>query len=273
MEKPIFELKDIYFSYLGRFPGLNNLNLSIFKGSKIVLMGANGSGKSTLLSLLDAIIFPDKGKIDFLGNELRESTFNDEIFTHDFRSKVGFVFQNPDIQLFCPTVKEDITFGPLQLGISASDIKNRLDRLVSIFHIEHLLERAPYQLSIGEKKKVALASVLAIDTEVLLLDEPTAGLDPQTTRNIIDIILEENQAGKTIITATHDLHIVEEISDIIHVFGPQKNIIRSDQPSRVLSDDQFLRENNLVHIHRHKHGDKVHVHAHRHLEHHNDHNN
>ncbi len=269
MEKPVFELKEVSFSYLGRFPALNNLNLSISQGSKVVLMGANGSGKSTLLSLLDAIIFPDKGSLEFFGSELKEQKFSEDKFVRNFRKNVGFVFQNPDVQLFCPTVKEDIIFGPLQLGVSAQEARDRLERLVSIFHIGDLLERAPHQLSIGEKRKVALASVLAVDSQILLLDEPTAGLDPQTTRDIIDIILNENASGKTIITATHDLHIIAEISDRVHVFGSGKNIIRSDEPLKILSDEQFLQENNLVHIHRHKHGAEVHLHAHHHLDHHN----
>jgi len=269
MEKPIFELKNVSFSYLKRFLALNNLNFSISKGSKVVLMGANGSGKSTLLSILDSIIFPDKGSVEFMGKELKESDFMEHKFSQNFRKRVGFVFQNPDIQLFCPTVKEDIVFGPLQLGVSNAEIKKRLEKLVSVFNIGHLLDRAPYQLSIGEKRKVALASVLAIDTEVLLLDEPTAGLDPQTTRSIIDIILEENAAGKTIVTATHDLHIVAEISDTVHVFGGVKNIVRSGEPAKILSDEEFLHEHNLVHIHRHKHGGEMHTHEHRHLDHHN----
>ena len=268
MAKTIFELKDIYYSYLGKIPALCGVDLVIEEGSKLAVVGANGTGKSTLLAMLDGLIFPDKGILKAFGRGLDEAALNDTGFSRTFRKKVGFVFQNPEVQLFCPTVKEDIIFGPLHLGVSHSEIKNRLDKLSDDFRIGDLLERSPHQLSIGEKKKVSLASVLAIQPEVLLLDEPTAGLDPQTTRDIIDILIAENQAGKTIITATHDLHIIDEIADVVHVFGAQKKIIRSASPKDLLSDEPFLMAHNLVHIHSHRHKDKLHIHLHQHLEHH-----
>ena len=268
MAKLLFELKGVYFSYFGKIPALCGVDLTIEEGSKTALIGANGTGKSTLLTILDALLFPDKGVMKAFDKELKESALNDVSFSRFFRSKVGFVFQNADVQLFCPTVKEDIVFGPLQLGIPQDEIKKRLDRLTIDLKIAHLLERSPHQLSIGEKKKVAIASVLAINPDVLLLDEPTAGLDPQTSRHIIDIILAENKSGKTIITATHDLHIIEEIADFVHVFGADKNIVRSGRTCDILSDQKLLQENNLIHIHSHRHKDTIHVHPHQHLEHH-----
>jgi cobalt/nickel transport system ATP-binding protein len=227
-------------------------------------MGANGTGKSTLLQMLDGLIFPDRGFIAGFGRELKEGLFGEEGFTRFFRGTVGFVFQNPEAQLFCPTVKEDIMFGPLQLGVDQKEAQRRLDKLAEIFAIGHLLERAPHQLSIGEKRKAALASTLAVEPEVLLLDEPTAGLDPLTTRHIIDIILRANEEGKTIITSTHDVHIVQEISDRVCVFGRGKNIVKDVSPDDILSDEKFLTENNLIHIHRHRHNGAVHVHPHLH---------
>ncbi|MDD4953865.1 MAG: ABC transporter ATP-binding protein [Candidatus Omnitrophica bacterium] len=268
MAKSIFELREAYFSYPGKIPALCGINLDIEEGSRVAIIGSNGTGKSTLLLMLDALLFPHKGTIKFLGKELKEALFNDPGFTRSFRSRVGFVFQNSDIQLFCPTVKEDIIFGPLQLGISQEQINRRLDKIIGIFNIAHLLPRPGHRLSAGEKKKVALASVLIIEPQVLLLDEPTAGLDPQTIRNIIDIILEFNQTGKTIITATHDLHIVEEIAGSVHILGRDKNIIRTGAPVQILSDQDFLRENNLTHIHSHRHQDTIHTHPHLHTEHH-----
>lgn len=268
MEEILFELKQVHFSYLGKIPALCGVDLRIARGDKVGIIGANGTGKSTLLAMLDALLFPDRGTIRAFGRELRESVFGDADFSKSFRARVGFVFQNPDVQLFCPTVKDDIVFGPLQLGFGSETIKKRLDELVSTFSLAHLLERSPHQLSIGEKKKVAIASVLAIDPEILLLDEPTAGLDPQTTRDIIDNILTQNHSGRTVITATHDLHIIEEIADTIHVFGREKKIIRSASPYEIISDSAFLQEHNLVHVHRHRHKDKVHTHPHPHLEHH-----
>jgi cobalt/nickel transport system ATP-binding protein len=218
--------------------------------------------------MLDALIFPDEGTITAFGKEIRETLFNDEEFSRFFRSKVGFVFQNPDVQLFCPTVKEDIVFGPLQLGVPAERIRNRFEELVAAFGLEELLRRSPHQLSVGEKRKVTIASVLAAEPQVLLLDEPTAGLDPATSRQIVDIVACAHMEGRTVVTATHDLHILEEISDIIYCFGKDKKISRYGTPTEVLQDRNFLEENNLVHIHSHRHKDKVHVHPHEHLDHH-----
>ncbi len=270
MKPPVFELRHVHFSYLGKFPALRGIDLRVEKGEKVALIGANGTGKSTLLTLLDGLIFPDSGSLKAFGNELDENAFSDDPFSMDFRSRVGFVFQNPDIQLFCPTVEEDIAFGPLNLGVPAPAVRGRIEKLTSLLAIRGLLNRSPHQLSLGEKRKAAIASVLAMDPEVILLDEPTAGLDPLTTHHIISLIREAGDRGKTIITATHDLHIVPEIADTVHVFDPDKRIIRSGKAMDVLSDSDLLMKNNLVHFHSHSHGEKVHAHPHTHLDHHAD---
>ncbi len=268
MRNPLFSLKNVWFSYLGKFPALAAVDIDIEAGQKVSVIGANGSGKSTLLHLLDGLIFADSGAVSFCAKELNEKNFNDPEFSRDFRRKVGFVFQNPDVQLFCPTVKEDIIFGPLQLGFDKNEIKKRLEKLITILGIAGLLDRSPNQLSIGEKRKVALASTLIIGPDILILDEPTAGLDPLTSRHIIDLLIDENISGKTIITSTHDLHIVEEISDMVYVFGQERRIVKFGRPDSILNDANLLSENNLAHIHSHRHKDKVHVHPHVHLEHH-----
>jgi len=268
MNNSVFELKDVHFSYLGKYPALCGIDITIKQGEKISVIGANGSGKSTLLHVLDGLIFPEKGAIKVFGEELKESAFNDDTYSKCFRKKIGLVFQNPDVQLFCPTVKEDIIFGPLQLGMGKEEIKNRLEELVLILGIKDLLQRSPHQLSIGEKRKVAIASTLIINPAVLILDEPTAGLDPLTTQHIIDLLVQANTSGTTIITSTHDLHIVEEISDTVYVFSQEKKIVKHGSPDEILKDSQLLQANNLVHIHSHGHKDKVHAHPHQHLDHH-----
>jgi len=261
MSEIVFELRDVYFSYFGKIPALQGISLSIERGQKIAIIGANGSGKTTLLHLLDGLIFANKGYVKFFGKELNEKSFNDKEFSRFFRQTVGLVFQNPDVQLFCPTVREDILFGPLQLGLGQEEIKKNFEKLVSILNIKDLLDRSPHQLSIGEKHKVAIASVLIINPEILLLDEPTAGLDPLTTRNIIDLLSQEG-VNKTIVTATHDLDIVEEVDDFVYVFSPDKKIIKSGQTDEILKDTGLLQENNLVYLHSHRHKDKIHVHSH-----------
>ena len=227
---------------------------------ELLIQANHGSGKSTLLHMLDGLIFPDQGTIKSFGNDIKESVFNDENFSKNFRRKVGLVFQNPDVQLFCPTAKEDIIFGPLQLGIKKKEIENRLEELAGILNLKGLLDRPPHRLSIGEKRKVALASTLIINPDVLILDEPTAGLDPLTTRHIIDLLIQANGSGKTIVISTHDLHVAKEISDMIYVFSPEKTIVKSGKPEEILNDGQLLHDNNLIHSH--KHEDKTHIYPH-----------
>jgi cobalt/nickel transport system ATP-binding protein len=253
MGKLLYSLTDVSYSYAGGISALRNLSMTIREGERVAVIGANGTGKSTLLTLLDALVFPTRGAMELGGNKITERTMRDEKVQREFRKRVGFVFQNPDVQLFCPTVREDILFGPLQLGVPNEEIRKRFADVTARLRIGPLVDRAPHQLSIGEKKKVAIASVLAIDPEILLLDEPTAGLDPQTTRDIIDVIEREHDSGKTVVMATHDLHIVEEIADTVYVFGPEKNIIRSGSAEEILTDHAFLKAHNLMHVHVHRH--------------------
>jgi cobalt/nickel transport system ATP-binding protein len=264
MSEPLFSLKDVDYSYPGGIPALNGITLSIRQGERAAIIGANGTGKSTLLMILDALVFAGSGSVHAWGRLLNARTMNDPAWQREFRIRVGYVFQNPDVQLFCPTVREDIVFGPLQFGIPKDEIRTRLDAVAERMQIGPLLDRSPHQLSIGEKKKVAIATVLIIEPQVLLLDEPTSGLDPQTTRDIIAVIDEYHQSGKTVVMATHDLHIVEEIADVVHVLGKNRTLVRTGAPDEILSDQNFLRENNLmhIHVHRHKHTGRSHIHAH-----------
>lgn len=268
MDEVIFKLERVYYSYLFKFPALCGVDIQLKKGERVSVIGANGTGKSTLLQMFDGLIFPTQGKIYAFNTELNESIFNNEAFSLNFRKRVGFVFQNPEVQLFSPTVREDIFFGPLQLGMTGKEINKRVDKIISDLDIENLLDRAPYQLSIGEKRKVAIASVLAIDPEVIILDEPTAGLDPLTTRHIIDWLIQAGDSGKTVITSTHDLHIVKEIADSVYVFSREKRIVKFGSPDIILNDIQLLKDNNLTHIHAHRHEGHSHVHPHQHMDHH-----
>jgi cobalt/nickel transport system ATP-binding protein len=262
MDEPVFSLTNVNYSYPGNIRALQGISLSICKGDRVAIIGANGTGKSTLLTVLDALVFPQEGTVQAFGRELTERAMNDADFQRFFRKKVGFVFQNPDIQLFCPTVREDVLFGPLQLGVPKDEIVRRFDKVADRLRIGHLLDRSPHQLSIGEKKKAAIASVLVIEPEFLLLDEPTAGLDPQTIRDIIAVVNEFHENRRTVVMATHDLHLVEEIADTIHVFGADRSIIRTGKPEEILADQEFLRNNNLIHVHVHRHLHLHHSHPH-----------
>lgn len=260
----IYELKNVSYSYLGRFLAVKGINLTVKNGERIALLGANGSGKSTLLLILAGLIFPDGGAVKFSGEELSEDNFANAPFQKKFRNRVGIVFQNSDIQLFNSNVEEEILFGLMQLGLSKEECSRRLKEYMALMDIENLKDRHPQNLSIGEKKRVAIASVLAMEPGIILLDEPTSGLDPRTSRHLIDAICAFAQKGCTTITSTQDIHIVSEIADRVIVMGEGRNIARDGSAEEVLQDSAFLEQHNLVHVHKHKHKDVAHVHSHQH---------
>ena len=260
----LYEVSNVSYSYLGRFPALNGINLSVDRGEKIVFLGANGSGKSTLLLFLAGLVFSKEGFVKFMGKPLTEESFAEPDFFKFFRSRVGIVFQNSDVQLFNSTVGEEMLFGLVQLGLSKSEIDERAKKYASIMEINHLVNRHPQYLSIGEKKRVAIASVLAMEPEVILLDEPTAGLDPRTTRHLIDTISDLSQKGYTVITATQDIHIASELADRAIVLSEEKAIAQDRAIGEVLQDKEFLIKHNLIHVHAHRHDGTTHVHPHEH---------
>lgn len=268
MADSIYALHEVSHRYLGRFPALDSLSLEIREGERLALAGANGSGKSTLLLVLAGLIFPDRGSVRFCGREVREESFTDPSFQRFFRSSVGIVFQNSDVQLFNASVRDELLFGLRQLDIPRDAVRERIRRYGSAMGIDHLMERHPQHLSIGEKKRVALASTLILEPRVILLDEPTAGLDPRTTRHLIDVINECAGRGATIITATQDIHLLPEFADRIVVLSEEKRVARDGPAAGLLGDRAFLEAHNLVHVHAHKHGASVHVHPHEHRDHH-----
>jgi cobalt/nickel transport system ATP-binding protein len=250
-----------------RVVALDGATLTVPAGLRLALVGANGSGKSTLLRLLDALYFAESGAVQFEGETLTEARFDDEAFAFDFRRRVGMLFQNPDVQLFNPSVFDEVAFGPLQLRWPGGEIRSRVEAILEGLHIAHLKDRPPHRLSGGEKKRVAIASVLILDPQVLLLDEPTAALDPQSQSQMIEIISGWKDSGRTVVTATHDLEILEEIADRCLVFRAGR-VVAEGTPAEILQDEELLRQTGLLHAHRHTHGSgEVHSHPHRHHEH------
>lgn len=262
MTVPVFEVRDVTYRY-HEATALDGLNLTIMPGERIALLGANGSGKSTLLSILDGLCFPQKGSVVFQGEPLAENRLSGEV-EFAFRRRVGLVFQNPDVQLFNPTVFDEVAFGPLQLQWPKEEIRRRVLEILQQMEITQLKDRSPHRLSTGEKKRVALASVLILDPEVLLLDEPTAALDPKSESQMIDFLVSCSGGGKTVVTATHDLDLVEDIADMCHVFQSGR-IVAAGTPAEILNDHALLLSTNLVHAHRHAHASgELHSHPHRH---------
>jgi cobalt/nickel transport system ATP-binding protein len=270
--EPVFVCRDLGYTYLDRFPALSGVSLDVYRGEKLALLGANGCGKSTLLKVLDGLVHPTAGTFSAFGSPVTEDTLEDEQFSRAFRSRVGFVFQNSDTQVFSPTVREEVAFGCLQLGMGTDEALARVDDVLAMLDIAELVDRAPFQLSGGQKKRVAIASVLVMNPEVLLFDEPTAALDPRAQQWLTELIVELNHAGKTIVLATHDLDVLDRIADRCIVFSEQHTVVASGTPHEVLSDRGLLLSVNLVHEHSHPHvsGERVVVHSHEHSGRHHD---
>ncbi|HWY86227.1 MAG TPA: ABC transporter ATP-binding protein [Gemmataceae bacterium] len=245
MPEPVFHLQDVVYSYEGGVTALNKMSLAVAAGTHVALLGANGSGKSTLLRVLDGLCFPQGGTVTAFGAPLTEESLRDDAFACAFRRRVGLVFQNPDVQLFSMSVFDELAFGPLQLGWPKDEIRRRVAETLETFGIAHLKDRPPHRLSGGEKKRVALASVLVLDPEVVLLDEPTAGLDLTSEGQMLDILAGWKAGAKTVVTATHDLATVEEIADHCLVLC-QGTIAAEGPPAAILNDKELLVKTGLT---------------------------
>jgi len=259
----LYEVDHLTYRYEGTC-ALHDLSLSIPDGTRVALLGANGSGKSTLLRLLDGLYFGDTGSIAFRGQQLTEKRFSEDEFAFAFRREVGLVFQNPDSQLFNPTVFDEVAFSPLQMRWPKAEIRERVMETLDWLRIGHLKDRAPQRLSGGEKKRVALASVLVLDPAVLLLDEPTAGLDPRSQGQLIDLLIQWGGGAKSVVIATHDLGDLKDTVDRCYVLDSGA-LAAEGSPGDILDDRELLERSNLVHRHRHSHGsEEFHSHPHVH---------
>nr|BBH93598.1 cobalt ABC transporter [Thermogemmatispora argillosa] len=246
----IYQLRGVRYRYHGRHLALDGIDLEITHGEQIALLGANGSGKSTLLKLLDGLLAPEEGYMRALGREIQAVAAGQETFT--FHRQVGLVFQDPDVQLFSATVFDDVAFGPLQLGLPREEVKRRCQEALELMEISHLADRAPFELSGGEKKRAAIASVLSLQPEVILLDEPTASLDPRTKWVLVNLIRRLGEQGRTIVTATHELEIVPLIARRVLVLGEERRILADGQPEEILRDRALLIRANLIHPQLHR---------------------
>ena len=255
---------DVHYRYLDRFVALDGVSLTVSRGEKVALLGANGCGKSTLLKILDGLLFPDAGTFRAFGADVTE---NGPSKTSS--STAGFPLAGrlrvPELRR--PGVLADGARGDrvraAQHGPrTRSEVEQRVDDTLALLSIEGLADRAPYQLSGGQKKRVAIASVLVMNPEVLIFDEPTAALDPRTQQWLVELIVELNRAGKTIVLATHDLETLDALADRCVVFSEEHQLVAEGTPADVLADHALLRSVNLVHEHSHAHHNVFHSHEH-----------
>jgi len=210
----LIETRDLCYSYPHSVRALEGINFIAPRNARIAVIGSNGAGKSTLFKHFNGIFKPTTGSILIRGEPITKANIR------EVRKFVGIVFQNADDQIFSPTVEQDVAFGPTNLGLDEETIHHRVHEALKIVGIEDLADRVPHHLSGGEKKRVAIAGVIAMEPEVLVLDEPTAGLDPQGVHDLIGFINSlSKQYGMTVIFSTHDVSLVAEVADYIYVMN------------------------------------------------------
>jgi len=252
----VFNVKKISYAYKNGKKAVDEVSFSVKKGESLTIIGTNGSGKSTLLYLLNGLLTPESGDIEIFGRNINGN------FPPELRQRIALLFQNPQAQLFLLSVWDELCFGPLQLGLEKNEIQKRTEELLGLLNIKHLRDRGPWDLSGGEMRKVAFGTCLSINPDVLLLDEPTTGLDPRSQVEFVDLINELRHAGKTIVTATHDLGIIEDISDRTVVIGEDHRLLTEGNPWDVMEDTDMLLRANLIHRHVHRHCWYAHEHSH-----------
>lgn len=235
------EAQELTYKYQDGTLALDKISFSAEKGKITGILGANGAGKSTLFLNLNGVLTPHSGEV-FLGGEK-------VIYKHnklrELRRRVGIVFQDPDDQLFSADVYRDISFGPVNLDLPELEVRSRVEQAMERTGIKHLRDKPTHALSYGQKKRVAIAGVLAMSPEIMILDEPTAGLDPQGVSDIMRLLEElRDELGMTIILATHDMDIIPLYCDSVYLICGGK-VIKNGTPAEIFSDADVLRENHL----------------------------
>ncbi len=236
----MLEVKDLKYAYNSEYEALKGVSLKVEQGEMVALLGKNGAGKSTLFLHLNGIYQPDSGKVFIDGEELKY----DKKSLLKFRQKVGIVFQNPDDQIFAPTVEEDVAFGPLNLGLSMEEVQKRVVDALARVGMSGFEKKAPHHLSGGQKKRVAIAGILAMKPEVMVLDEPTAGLDPQGVTDLSVLLKELNDEGITIIISTHEVDLVPNYAKKVFVLVDGL-LIAEGTPKEIFSQPEILEKANL----------------------------
>lgn len=236
----VIETKDVSYQYPDGTSALQNVNFRAPKGKIVALLGPNGAGKSTLFLHFNGILRPSSGKI--LVDEKPISYEKKELMR--IRQKIGIVFQNPDDQLFAPTVLEDVAFGPFNMGLNQDEVKKRVNEALGRVGMEGYEKKPPHHLSGGQKKRVAIAGILAMRPEIMVLDEPTSGLDPKGASQILRILYQLNQEGMSIVISTHDVDLVPLYASQVYIIS-DGHIIKEGKPSEVFGDVETIRGANL----------------------------
>jgi cobalt/nickel transport system ATP-binding protein len=254
----MIRVESLTHAYAGK-ECLRDISFEISAGEKIILLGSNGSGKSTLLKILDGLVKPKHGSYHYDGHVVTPASLRAGPLRGRFRGEVALLLQNPDVMLFNPTVRDEITFGPRQLGMD--HIEERARHWAAMVGVEAYLDRPPFTLSGGEKQKLALAALFSAEPRLLLLDEPTAALDPRTTGWLVDFL---GELPITTVCSTHNLSLAPELGQRALVLDEAHSLAHDGDIAPFLGDIEALIRANLVHSHRHRHGGVEHRHYHSH---------
>ncbi|GAA5262878.1 ATP-binding cassette domain-containing protein [Methanocalculus sp. MC3] len=235
----LIETRNLCYLYRNNVLALDGIDFVAPRKTSIALLGPNGAGKSTLFKHFNGILKPTSGEVLIRGEPITKKNIT------DIRKFVGIVFQNPDDQIFSPTVEQDIAFGPINLGLDPETVAHRVDGAVAMLGLEELRTRVPHHLSGGEKKRVAIAGVVAMEPQVLVLDEPTAGLDPGGVEDLLAFLKTlPDKYGMTIIFSTHQVDLVPEIADLVYVMNHGR-ITGSGTVDEIFSHEELLNSTRL----------------------------
>ena len=240
MNEAHLSIKNLSYTYPDGTHALTNVNMEILKGQKVAIMGPNGAGKSTLFSHFNGLTEPTSGYLELDGKKMEY----DKKTLLEIRQKVGIVFQDPNDQLFAPTVKEDVAFGPMNLGLSYEKVEERVDEALELVGMKKFKDKTPHHLSGGQQKRVAIAGIIAMRPEIMILDEPTAGLDPQGVDQVLTILNNLNKEGMTIVISSHDIEMVNGFAEKIFVIYEGEVLANGDR-HEIFSDKELLRKAHL----------------------------
>lgn len=229
------QVNDLRFNYPDGHVALRGVSVHIEPGEKVALVGPNGAGKSTLMLHLNGILRSNGGDVRVCDMPVRDDTLG------KVRAAVGLVFQDPDDQLFSPTVFEDVAFGPLHMGLPEEDVRRRVDHALQAVGMAAYRDRVSHHLSVGEKKRIAIATVISMDPEILVMDEPSAGLDPRARRGLINLL---HSLPQTMLVSTHDIRLVEEVFPRT-VIMDQGQVVADGATAQLLADTQLLEAHGL----------------------------
>lgn len=238
MGEPIIEVKDLHYHYNGEKKALNGINLTINEGEKIAVIGSNGAGKSTFFLNLNGVLKAHHGEIIYRGQKITKKNLN------ELRKNIGIVFQDADNQIIASTVMAEVSFGPMNLKLPREEVIARVDEALAYMNISDFKDRPPHYLSGGEKKRVSIADIIAMKSEVIVFDEPTAALDPLNAAMLEEVLGKLSDEGKTMLISTHDVDFAYRWAERAVVFCGGE-IIADDTPLRVFQNEEVLKKANL----------------------------